>query len=232
MFFHPLYLLFVAPALLLAAWAQLRVRSTFAAAMRMRAPMSGVDAARHILDQAGCGHVQIEETGGMLTDHYDPRHKVLRLSSAVFHTPSLAAVGIAAHEAGHAIQDARSYAPLGLRNMAVPAAQFGPMLAILMFVLGGLFHSAGLIWAGIAAFSGVLVFQLFNLPVEFDASRRAREWLARTGIVRTQEEAGAVSAVLDAAAWTYVAATLQALLTLLYYVFLYWHVLAGHRDRR
>ena len=122
MFFDPMYFLFIAPAVLLGLWAQMRISMTYARAQRMAAPLSGVAAARHILDSAGLSNVQIEQIPGRLSDHYDPRDKVLRLSPEVYQSRTLAAVGIAAHEAGHAIQDAHAYAPLMLRNAAVPAA--------------------------------------------------------------------------------------------------------------
>ena len=217
MFFDPLYFLFIAPALLLAAWAKMRVHSAYAEAQQIPSQLSGAAAARHVLDSAGLQHVEIEQTPGELTDHYDPRAKVLRLSPAVFQSRSLAAVGIAAHEAGHALQDARHYAPLVVRNIAVPAASFGSGSGMTIFVLGLLFHLPLLLWAGIALFAGVVFFQVVNLPVEFDASARAKQQLVALGII-SREELVYVNRVLDAAAWTYVAATLQAIMTLLYFI--------------
>lgn len=218
MFFDPMYLVFLAPAVLLGLWAQMKVHSTYAAAQREPAPLSGAAAARHILDSAGLNDVAIEEIPGTLTDHYDPRAKVLRLSSDIYRSRSLAAVGIAAHESGHALQDAHGYAPLTIRNAAVPVANFGSGISMVLLILGFLLHAPMLIWFGIAAFGTIAFFQLVNLPVEFDASARAKRQLVSLGIV-PQHEMGAVNSVLDAAAWTYVAATLQAVLTLLYYVF-------------
>jgi Zn-dependent membrane protease YugP len=217
MFFDPKYLLFLAPAMLLALWAQMRVKSTYAAAQRMPAPLSGAAAARHVLDSAGLTNIQIEQVPGQLTDHYDPRAKVLRLSSEVYQGRNVAAVGIAAHEAGHALQDAESYAPMLLRNAAVPAANFGGGFSITLFVIGIMMHLTVLIWAAIGLFACVVFFQLVNLPVEFDASNRAKRQLVALGIV---DEQGMVHVrnVLDAAAWTYVAGTLQAVMTLLYYL--------------
>ena len=223
--FDPLFWLMIGPALLLGLWAQLRVKSTYAAAQRMSAPLSGAAAARHVLDSAGLGNVDIEVVPGHLSDHYDPRHKVLRLSQEVYQSRSLAAVGIAAHEAGHAIQDARAYFPLVVRNAAVPVAGFGSNFSFILLILGLIFAAPVLFWAGIALFSGVVFFQLVNLPVEFNASRRAKEQLVALGIVNTQELAY-VNKVLNAAALTYVAATLQALLTLLYYIIRF----TGSRD--
>jgi Zn-dependent membrane protease YugP len=222
-FFDPMYFVFVAPALLLALWAQMKVRSTYAAAQQEPAPLSGAAAARYILDSAGLNDVRIEEIPGVLSDHYDPREKVLRLSSDIYRQRNLAAVGIAAHESGHAIQDAHGYAPLAIRNAAVPVANFGSGFGILLFFAGLLLHVGVLAVAGLVLFAAVAFFQLVNLPVEFDASNRAKAQLVQLGVV-PQHEMGAVNRVLNAAAWTYVAATLQSVLTLLYYVTLF----SGH----
>jgi Zn-dependent membrane protease YugP len=210
-------LLFLAPAMLLAMWAQGRVQSTYARAMQVPAPLSGAAAARHILDRAGLENVEIEEVGGTLSDHYDPTHRVLRLSHEVYRSRSAAAVGIAAHEAGHAIQHATHYGPLVVRNLAVPLAQWGPNLAVVAMMAGFAMQSFALIVAGIVLFSGLAFFQLINLPVEFDASARAKRLLDELGLVDAQG-AAAVKSVLGAAAWTYVAATLQTVLQVLYYV--------------
>jgi uncharacterized protein len=232
MFFDFQYLIFIAPALLLAFWAQMRVRSTYAQASQVPARLSGAAAARHILDAAGLHHVTIEPVGGELTDHYDPRDKVLRLSQGVFGSSSAAAVGIAAHEAGHALQDAKQYAPLVIRNLAVPAANFGGSIGMLLIMVGaGMMYSgvaAGvpMLLAGAVAFGCVAFFQLINLPVEFDASNRAKQLLVQYGIVGNQEMIY-VNGVLNAAAWTYVAATLQSVLTVLYYVMM---AMGGSRD--
>ncbi|REJ71439.1 MAG: zinc metallopeptidase [Planctomycetota bacterium] len=220
-FFDPWYFVILAPALLLGAWAQARVRSTYQKANQIPAPLSGAAAAQHILDSAGLQHVGIEETHGMLSDHFDPRENVLRLSSEVYHNRSAAAVGIAAHEAGHAIQFAERYAPLVVRNAAVPAARVGPWLGIGLMLLGVFInsptYSAPVFLTGVAVFGTVVFFQLVNLPVEFDASNRAKRLLVDYGITSGESEA-AVRSVLNAAAWTYVAATLQTILTLLYYI--------------
>lgn len=217
MIFDPLYFVFLAPAIVLMLWAQMRVKSAYHAGMEIGTPLSGAAAARHMLDQAGCHDVGIEETHGMLSDHYDPRERVLRLSHDVFHARTATAVGIAAHEAGHALQHAQHYAPLVVRNFAVPAAQFGPMAFMGLLLLGFVFGSMQLIWLGIICYAGLVVFQVVNLPVEFDASNRAKAALVEYGIVDVEGSA-AVRKVLNAAGWTYVAATLQSLLTLLYYV--------------
>ncbi len=210
-------LLFTAPALLLAMWAQARVRAAYAEAMRQPAPLSGAAAARHVLDSAGLTDVAIQQIPGRLSDHYDPRDKVLRLSQQVYGSRSLAAVGIAAHEAGHALQDARHYAPLVIRNLAVPAAGFGSNIGLMLLLLGLLMNVTPLFLAGVVLFGCVVAFQLINLPVEFDASARAKHQLAELGIVG-QHEMVYVNKVLNAAAWTYVAATLQSILTLLYFI--------------
>ena len=215
-YFDPMYFLYLAPALLLAMWAQMKVRSTYAVAQQMPAPMSGAAAARHVLDSAGLQDVEIEMIPGQLSDHYDPSHRVLRLSNEVYQSRTLAAVGIAAHEAGHALQHAFGYAPLGIRNAAVPAANFGSGFSMILFCIGLMSQTLHfLVWAGIGMFSCVVFFQIVNLPVEFNASTRAKEQLVALGII-DQEGLVYVRKVLDAAAWTYVAATLQSLLTLLY----------------
>jgi len=216
MFFDPKYFLFVGPAILLGLWAQWRVSSAYAAAARMRSSMTGAQAARRLLDGAGLQSVGIEPIQGHLSDHYDPRHKVLRLSPEVYQGNSLASVGIAAHEAGHAIQDARRYAPLVIRNAAVPLAAFGSNVGIILVIIGAVLSmNAYLIWAGIALFSCVVFFQLINLPVEFNASSRAKALLTEMGIVHPREMQP-VNNVLSAAALTYVAATLQAVMVLIY----------------
>lgn len=210
-------LIFIAPALLLGLWAQMRVKSTYARAARMPARLSGAAAARHILDSAGVSGVDIEQVPGHLSDHYDPRHRVLRLSPEVYQGRSLASVGIAAHEAGHAIQHARQYLPLIVRNAAVPAASFGSNAGLILLILGAAMNFSALLWAGIALFGAVVFFQVVNLPVEFNASTRAKAELVNLGIVDAQEMTY-VNKVLNAAALTYVAATLQAILTLIYYI--------------
>jgi Zn-dependent membrane protease YugP len=210
-------LLFTAPALILAFIAQMMVSSAYARGQQIAAKLSGFAAARRILDGAGLQNVAIEAVPGHLSDHYDPRDKVLRLSGDVYHGRSMAAVGIAAHEAGHAIQDAHGYLPLVIRNFAVPAASFGSNAGMLLMIGGMLFNVSWLLAIGIMLFSCVVFFQVINLPVEFNASSRAKQLLVETGIV-DQYEMGPVKSVLNAAALTYVAGTLQAILTLLYYI--------------
>ncbi|QDT65838.1 zinc metallopeptidase [Calycomorphotria hydatis] len=224
-YFDPMYFVFLAPAFLLMMWAQWRVKSTYANGDQIPANLSGAAAARHILDAAGLQHVAIEETHGKLTDHYDPRDKVLRLSSGVYHNRTASAVGIAAHEAGHALQDAQQYAPLVIRNAAVPAATFGGGMAAILASIGLVitFMSQGpigpiILILGILGYCAVLFFQVINLPVEFDASARAKRLVNEMGIVDS-EGGAAVRSVLDAAAWTYIAGTLQTLMIILYYLF-------------
>jgi len=191
----------------------------------MPAPLSGAAAARRVLDSAGLNDVEIEMIPGQLSDHYDPSHRLLRLSNEVYQSRTLAAVGIAAHEAGHALQHGFGYAPLAIRNAAVPAANFGSGFSMILFMIGLIFQPLhALLWVGIALFGCVVFFQLVNLPVEFNASSRAKDQLVSLGII-DQQGLVYVRKVLDAAAWTYVAATLQSLLTLLY-------LLSRAQDRR
>ncbi len=225
------YLLFSLPALLLGLWAQSKVRSAFSKYSKVRTygNFTGSQVARYILDQHGLHNIAIEETGGNLSDHYDPRSKVLRLSRDVFSSGSVAAAGIAAHEAGHALQDADAYAPLTVRSYLVPTVSIGSWLGPIIFAVG--FFFAGqtgttIAWIGVALFAATAVFALVTLPVELDASRRAKEWLATSGVIHSGEMEGVYS-VLDAAAWTYVAAAIQAISTVLYYVML----LSGRRSR-
>lgn len=220
-----LYLLLILPPVLLGLWAQHRVQSTYAQARQIPAQLSGAAAARHVLDSAGLRDVEIEQVGGFLSDHYDPRHRVLRLSPEVYQGRTLASVGIAAHEAGHAIQHARHYAPLTIRNAAVPIANFGSSVAMIVFLFGAGIFGKYAILAGIAGFAAVVFMQLVNLPVEFDASARAKDQLVALGIVSPQDM-GPVKTVLSAAALTYVAATLQSVMQLAYYALIF---LGGRR---
>lgn len=227
-FFDPMYLLFSLPALLLGFWAQMRVQSAFNKYSRVRAwsGMTGAEAARRILDSYGLMNVGVEQTQGFLSDHYDPSSKKLRLSPGVYQSNSVAAVGIAAHEAGHALQHAEGYAPLQARSALVPAVQIGSWLGPIVFIAGFLLLQftrgdlgINIAWAGVGLFGATALFSVITLPVEFDASKRAKALLTQKGIVSTTE-AGGVNAVLDAAALTYVAGAIQAISTLLYYVFL------------
>jgi len=212
-----MYFVYVGPFFLLGLYAQYKVKSTYAKAAREPARLSGAATARHLLDEAGLSQIGIEEVPGHLSDHYDPRSKVLRLSREIYHGRTLAAAGIAAHEAGHAIQDAKNYAPLMIRNAAVPAASFGSNAGMMLLFFGAIMGQPLVLWLGIALFAAVVFFQMVNLPVEFDASARAKRLLVERGIVPAHEM-GTINKVLNAAALTYVAATLQAIMTLLYYV--------------
>jgi uncharacterized protein len=222
MFFglDPIYFVFLAPGILLALWAQFRVQSAYAQASRVpaRSGYSGAEAAEAVLQDSRVPGVVIEPTQGFLSDHYVPGERVLRLSPEVYAGRSLASLGIAAHEAGHAIQDARGYPLLVVRNALVPVASFGGMISWVLILAGFLMASLMLIKVGIVAFAATVAFQLVNLPVEFDASRRARLALVEGGLVSRQEDE-TVKKVLDAAALTYVAATLTSILTLLYFLF-------------
>jgi Zn-dependent membrane protease YugP len=229
LFFDPIYLLFLAPGLLLAAWAQFRIRSAYEQASQIapRSGYSGAETADVLLRSAGLDDVRIEPTEGFLSDHYVPGEHVLRLSPEVYGSRSLAAMGVAAHETGHAYQDANHFPLLVLRNALVPLASFGSNISWILMLVGFVLQLAGLIYLGILVFSFTVLFQLVNLPVEFDASRRARIALLHNGLV-TLEEDQIVGRVLNAAALTYVAGTLTAVLQLLY--FLFRSGLLGRRD--
>jgi len=211
------YLLFLIPPFLLSIYAQWRVKSAFAEMSKVPAPMSGAQAARRMLDASGLHNIPIERSHGHLSDHYDPRDKVVRLSDEVHDGRSMASVGVACHEVGHALQDSKQYAPLVIRNLAVPAANFGSGAGIYLLMFGLMFSIPPLLWLGIAVFSTVVFFQLVNLPVEFNASSRAKAELVSLGMI-SDNDVYYVSRVLNAAALTYVAATLQAVMTLLYYI--------------
>jgi hypothetical protein len=201
-----------------AMWAAARVRTMFNKYARVGtySGMTGAQAANAVLRSSGINGVTVERHRGFLSDHYDPRHKVLRLSPAVYDGRSVSAVAVAAHEAGHAIQDAKRYAPLIVRSALVPATSIGSRLWMLPFILGILTGASGLLYVGVALFATLVVFQLVTLPTEFDASNRAKAILASTGIVTTDAERKGVSQVLNAAALTYVAAALTAIVQLLY----------------
>lgn len=227
-FFDPLYLILALPGLILGIWAQARVRGTFNkyGKVRVSSGLTGAQVARHLLDSQGLYDVKIEETQGRLGDHYDPRDRTLRLSQDVYHQPSVAAAGVAAHEMGHAMQHAKGYGPLQLRTAIVPAVQFSSSLAPFIFIAGFLLGFTQLAWAGIILFGVAVVFSLITLPVEFDASKRAKALLVSNGILFAEERQG-VDKVLNAAALTYVAAAVAAIGQLLYFVTL----MGGGRSR-
>jgi len=224
----PMYFVFALPALLLAMYAQWKVRAAYT--RYLREPnfrgISGVEAAEMLLRGQGLDHISIEGTPGELTDHYDPRTKTLRLSPAVARSRSVAALSIVAHEVGHALQDAQGYVPLRIRSGLVPAVTVAAWVGPVLFFIGLLFGSPNLAWAGVLAFSAGAVFALVTLPVEFNASQRGLQLLRTYSLVDNRELAAAKS-VLDAAALTYVAALAQTLSALLYYIFL----LGGFRRR-
>lgn len=228
---YGLYLLFSLPALLLGFWAQARVRSAFNKYSQVRTAtgMTGAEVARRMLETSGLYDVSIEPTRGLMGDHYDPRSKTLRLSANVYQSNSVAAAGIAAHEAGHALQDAKNYKPLQLRTSMVPTVRFGSWVGPILFFIGLLMQAsigAELAWIGVGLFGLTAIFALVTLPVELDASRRAKRLLLAQGIVFQQEIKG-VNSVLNAAALTYVAGAVQAISTMFYYIFL----LSGSRRR-
>ena len=212
-----LYLMFALPGLLLALYAQNRVESNFRkyAQVRTVRGVTGAQVARYLLDSQGLEGVRIERARGYLTDHYDPRTKVLRLSDAVYNSNSVAAAGIAAHEMGHALQHAESYALLNLRGSMVSSVKVGSLFGPGLFILGLLINPT-IALVGLIIFSITVLFALVTLPVEFDASRRAKKLLVSQNVL-AQEELKGVKSVLDAAALTYVAAALQSIGTLFYY---------------
>lgn len=218
---YGLYILISLPALLLGLWAQAKVRSAFQKYSRVRVStgLSGAQVARRILDGAQLHDVKIEPVRGFMSDHYDPRSRTLRLSPDVYRGNSVAAAGVAAHEAGHALQDAKDYWPLQLRSTMVPSVQIGSWLGPIIFIVGLIMRAAigtTLAYVGLALFALTALFALVTLPVELNASQRAKRLLVSEGVVFSQELKG-VGSVLDAAALTYVAAAVQAVSTLLYY---------------
>lgn len=219
MFFDPIYFLFIGPAILLSLWASWRTRSAFKKYSKVRTAsgLTGAQAAKLMLERAGIDDVDVVATRGTLSDHYNPLKKTLALSEPVYGTPSVAAVGVACHEAGHAIQHAKAYKPLALRSALVPTAGIGSKLGIWVMIAGMLFQAQALVGVGAVLFSAVVLFQLVTLPVEFDASARAKRLAVEHGIVLPQEREG-VDRVLNAAAMTYVAAAVSSLLTLLYFL--------------
>jgi hypothetical protein len=218
-FFDPRYLLFVGPGIVLSMIAAWYVRSTFRrfSEVPVSSGLSGAEVAAAVLHSAGIDDVRIEMTSGFMSDHYDPGSRTLRLSPDVFHGRSVSAAGVAAHEAGHAIQHAKRYALMSVRQALVWPARIGSQLAIFVIIIGIALHALKMAWFGVFLFSGIVLFELVTLPVEIDASNRARERLATAGLV-TRNDAEGVSSVLRAAALTYVAALVTTILQLLYFV--------------
>ena len=214
------YLLLVLPAFLISLIAQIKVKTTFSKYSSVGSPLTGRQAAERVLAAAGINNVRIERVSGNLTDHYDPRGNVIRLSDSVFDSNSVSAVGVACHEAGHAVQYAVGYTPIKIRAAVIPACQFGSSFSWIVLILGLVFNFEALIWAGIALFSLVVLFQLITLPVEFDASRRAMSVIRSVGILDDSQAKGA-RRVLSAAAMTYVAALLVSLAQLVRLILLF-----------
>ena len=227
-YFDPLWLVFAVPGLLLGIWSQIKLSHAYGkySQVPVDSGMTGAEAAREILDRAGLNNVPVEEIPGHLSDHYDPTKRALFLSSENFHGQTVAAVGVAAHESGHALQHQAAYGLFNVRMAIVPVTNFSSQASSLiiggsfMLMYFGMINRAlfsNLLWIGIILFSAVALFQLVTLPVEYDASRRAKEQLFRLGLVHEHERAG-IAKVLDAAALTYVAALVNAMLTLLYFI--------------
>lgn len=219
MMFDPLMMLLMLPGILLGLYAQFKLSGTYGKYVQIPASsgISGAEAAREILNSAGLGGMPIEVTPGRLSDHYDPMRKALFLSEENYYGRSLAAVGVAAHEAGHALQHKAAYFPLHMRMTLVPVTNIATQAAIFLSIAGLFLGAAKFVLGGLIIYGVIAFFQLVTLPVEFDASRRAKEQLAKIGIVRAGEEARGVSKVLNAAAMTYVAALVTAALQFLYF---------------
>jgi uncharacterized protein len=220
MVFNPIFLLFIIPPILLMLFAQWRVKSTFGKYSKIpnQRGLSGAEAARKILDDNGLFDVPVEHIDGELTDHYDPRARALRLSTPVYAGRSVAALGIAAHEAGHALQHSEGYAPLQVRSLLVPAATFGSNLGWIMILGGVILQFTAVAWLGILFFAAGTIFALVTLPVEFNASSRAMAMLTTNGMIVTQDEQQQNQQVLNAAALTYIAGFLAALMQLIYWI--------------
>jgi hypothetical protein len=216
-----LYILISLPALLLGLWAQTKIKSSSAKYSKVRTAtgLTGAEVARRMLDQNGLTNVKIEQVAGNLTDHYDPSKKILRLSQGVYNSPSIAAAGVAAHESGHAIQDKDKYGPLKIRSIMIPSVQIGSWLGPIIFAIGLLLNTQtgyDVAVFGLILFSATAIFALVTLPVEFNATKRAKAWLADSGVIYSTEMVG-VNKVLDSAALTYVASATQSISTILYY---------------
>lgn len=217
-FFNTSYLIFMLPAFILMMVTQWYVSSSYSKWSRVpsQSGLSGTEVALRLVERGGLS-VTVEETRGNLTDHYDPRQKVLRLSAGVAQSRSVAAAAIAAHELGHAMQDREDYFPLRLRAALVPAVNIGSYLGWILLIIGIMLQMTSLAWLGVAVFAGGAIFALATLPVELNASARARQLLSTAGIITNEQERSGVNTVLNAAALTYVAALFTAILQLLYY---------------
>jgi Zn-dependent membrane protease YugP len=222
LFFDPIYMLFMIPAFILMGITSWYVRASYNKWSKIRATsgLTGAQAASRLISTGNLYGVQVAGTQGQLSDHYDPRNKTLFLSQGVYSSPSVAAVAIAAHELGHAMQDAEEYFPMKIRSALVPAVSIGSNLGWILIMIGLFLRVTELAWLGVLVFSGGALFALATLPVEFNASARAKELLYSTGIIQTEDERRGVNTVLNAAALTYVAGLITAVLQLLYFVFL------------
>ena len=213
--FDSLYLYLVVPAIIIAVWSQIKVKTTFSKYSAYRTDISGADAARRVLEQNGVRGVRIERVSGKLTDHYDPRTNTIRLSDSVCDSYSISAVGVAAHEAGHAVQYAKGYFPIKLRSVILPVCNLGSQLSLPLLIIGLIFNFYFLVKLGVVFFCGALLFQLVTLPVEFNASRRAVTALKDGAVLLTDNDIKYAKKVLSAAAMTYVAAALVSLAQLI-----------------
>jgi hypothetical protein len=227
-FFNPTYLIFMAPAFILMMLTSWYVKSAYNKWSKVQSSsrLTGAQAAQRLIANSGLYGVRIEGVGGNLSDHYDPRTKTLRLSQGVANNPSVAAVAVAAHELGHALQDSEDYIPLRFRAALVPAVNIGSWLGWILIMIGLFLNMTNLAWMGVLVFSGGAIFALATLPVELNASARAKQLLADTGIIQTEQERRGVNNVLNAAALTYVASLVTAVLQLLYFASL----IGGRRD--
>jgi len=228
LYFNPTYLLFMAPAFILMMLTSWYVKSAYNKWSKVpsNSRMTGAQAAQRLISTGGLYGVKIEGVGGKLSDHYDPRTKTLRLSQGVANSASVAAVAVAAHELGHAMQDAEDYLPLRFRAALVPAVNIGSWLGWILIMIGLFLNMVNMAWLGVLVFSGGALFALATLPVELNASARARQLLAETGIIQSEQERRGVNNVLNAAALTYVASLVTAILQLLYFASL----IGGRRD--
>jgi Zn-dependent membrane protease YugP len=229
-YFNPQYILFMAPAILFMLVAQWYVNSTYKkwGQIPNKSGITGSEVAQRIINRGGLNNIQINQISGQLSDHYDPRKKELSLSTGVYQGNSVAAIAIAAHELGHALQDQDGYLPLRFRSMIVPAVNIGSTLGWILIMIGLVLNVLDLAWLGVFAFSGGAIFALATLPVEFNASSRAKALLRESGILLSQEEVNGVNKVLNAAALTYVASLFTAVMQLLYWV----SIISGRGRRR
>lgn len=235
MFFDMTYVYFVLPAVLIAMWAQIKVKTTYSkySKIKNKNGVTGAEAARRVLAANGLSHVRVERVPGELTDHFDPKENVIRLSDSVFHSTSTAAVGVACHEAGHAVQHAEEYLPSKVRLAIVPVTKIGSSLSMILLPLGiilallGYYYAISIAYVGLVGYALCALFQVVTLPTEFNASSRAMTVIAETGILTKEEQKGARK-VLSAAALTYVAALFVTIMTILRFVV----IIAGVNNRR